>query len=91
MHKKTLHPMYEAESGGAGGAPAPEGKDPAGDDKAVFTPEQQAKIDELIGKAFAKAQPKRPKKPRRKPRGKSRPRPNGWLPTEQRSKRRKPS
>ncbi len=54
MHKKTLHPMYEAESGGAGGAPAPEGKDPAGDDKAVFTPEQQAKIDELIGKAFAK-------------------------------------
>ena len=48
MHKKTLHPMYEAESGGAGGAPAPEGtKDPAGDDKAVFTPEQQAKIDEL--------------------------------------------
>ena len=47
--------MYEAESGGAGGAPAPEGtKDPAGDDKAVFTPEQQAKIDELIGKAFAK-------------------------------------
>ena len=54
MHKKTLHPMYEAESGGAGGAPAPEEKDPAGDDKAVFTPEQQAKIDELIGKAFAK-------------------------------------
>lgn len=40
MHKKTLHPMYEAESGGAGGAPAPEGKDPAGEDKAVFTPEQ---------------------------------------------------
>ena len=36
MHKKTLHPMYEAEIGGAGGAPAPEGmKDPAGDDKAV--------------------------------------------------------
>lgn len=55
MHKKTLHPMYEAENGGAGGTPAPEGtKDPTGDDKAVFTPEQQAKIDELIGKAFAK-------------------------------------
>ncbi len=55
MHKKTLHPMYEAESGGAGGAPAPEGtKDPSGDDKAVFTPGQQAKIDERIGKAFAK-------------------------------------
>lgn len=55
MHKKTLHPMYEAENGGAGGTPSPEGtKDPTGDDKAVFTPEQQAKIDELIGKAFAK-------------------------------------
>lgn len=55
MHKKTLHPMYEAENGGAGGTPAPEGtKDPSGDDKAVFTQEQQAKIDELIGKAFAK-------------------------------------
>ena len=55
MHKKTLHPMYEAENGGAGGTPAPGGDERlGGDDKAVFTPEQQAKIDELIGKAFAK-------------------------------------
>lgn len=54
MYRKFATQFFEADSGvGTGGEPAPVAETESGE-KAAFTPEQQAKIDELIHKAFAK-------------------------------------
>jgi len=47
---KTFNRFYEADSGNAGGAPTETGEGT----EITFTPEQQAKIDALIAKSFAK-------------------------------------
>lgn len=47
---KTFNRFYEADSGNAGGAPTETGEGA----EITFTPEQQAKIDALIAKSFAK-------------------------------------
>lgn len=49
--QRMFYRFYEADSGAEGGTP-PEGE--SGKDKVAFTPEQQAKLDELIDKAFAR-------------------------------------
>ena len=46
--------FYEADNGVNGGGGTPPEETHEGGEKAVFTPEQQAKIDMLIDKAFAK-------------------------------------
>lgn len=47
---KTFNRFYEADSGNAGGTPTETGEGA----EITFTPEQQAKIDALIAKSFAK-------------------------------------
>ena len=52
---KQFYRFYEADIGTDGGTPpAPEEPNESGKDKVVFTAEQQAKLDELIDKAFAR-------------------------------------
>lgn len=51
---KNVRRFYEADNGASGGTPPVPPDTGADGDKAVFTPEQQTKIDALIDKAFAK-------------------------------------